>query len=67
MTLDGNIYGVAYRDLYRLDTRSEELEYLETPPLEGLYQIVEGSPGAFYMGAGTHLLKYVLQPPAYYR
>lgn len=64
---DGNIYGVAYRDLYRLDIHTGKLDYLETPPLEGLYQIVEGSPGEFYMGAGTHLLKYVLDAPAYFR
>ena len=64
---DGNVYGISYRDLYRLDTRRGRLEYLEKPPLPGLYQIVEGEPGAFYMGAGTHLLKYVVKAPAYFR
>lgn len=64
---DGNIYGVAFRDLYRLNTSTDELEYLETPPRSGLYQIVEGRPGEFYMGCGTHLLKYVVEPSSYFR
>ena len=64
---DGNIYGVAYRELYRLRVDQDRLEYLETPPRSGLYQIVEGRPGNFYIGAGTHLLKYSIDPQAYYR
>ncbi len=64
---DGNVYGIAYRDLYRLDTKTDKLQYLETPPRSGLYQIVEGKPGEFYMGAGTHLLKYVVTPATYFR
>ena len=64
---DGNIYGIAFRDLYRLHTKTDKLEYLETPPRSGLYQIVEGRPGEFYIGCGTHLLKYVVKPRAYFR
>lgn len=64
---DGNIYGISFRDLYRLNTQTDELEYLETPPRSGLYQIVEGQPGELYMGAGTHLLKYAVNSKAYFR
>ena len=64
---DGNIYGVAYRELYRLRVDKEQIEYLETPPRSGLYQIVEGRAGTFYIGAGTHLLKYSIDPKTYYR
>ena len=64
---DGNVYGVSYRDMYRLNVETNELEYLETPPRSGLYQIVEGRPGEFYMGAGTHLLKYLAKPGTYFR
>ncbi len=64
---DGNVYGISYRDLYRLNVKSNELEYLETPPRSGLYQIVEGRPGELYMGAGTRLLKYVVKPGTYFR
>lgn len=63
----GDVYGIGYRELYRLNRKTDSIEYLETPPRGGLYQIVEGQPGEFYMGAGTHLLKYVVQPVAYYR
>ena len=64
---DGNIYGIASRDLYRLDVKSGKLEYLDAPPIPGLYQIVEGAPGEFYIGARTHLLKYRLETPPFYR
>jgi outer membrane protein assembly factor BamB len=64
---DGNVYGVTYSDLFRWNATSRTIEYLDTPPMPGLYQIVEGSPGEFYMGAGTHLLKYFVKAPAYYR
>ena len=64
---DGNVYGVSHRDLYRLNVETNQLEYLETPPRSGLYQIVEGKPGEFYMGAGTHLLKYLVTPNTYFR
>ena len=64
---DGNVYGIGFRDLYRLNTKTDKIEYLETPPRSGLYQIVEGKPGSLYIGAGTHLLKYVVQPVDYFR
>ena len=64
---NGDVYGVAHRDLFRLNLKQGKIEYLETPPLPGLYQIVEGQPGVFYMGAGTHLLKYVVETPTFYR
>ena len=59
--------GLADSDLFRWNATSRTIEYLDTPPMTGLYQIVEGSPGEFYMGAGTHLLKYFVKAPAYYR
>jgi len=64
---NGDVYGVTYRDLFRLNREQGRIEYMETPPLPGLYQIVEGQPGVFYMGAGTHLLKYVVETPTFYR
>ena len=64
---DGNIYGVTRRDLFRLNVKRAVIEYLDPPPIPDLYQIVEGDPGEFYMGARTHLLKYTLDTPVYYR
>ena len=64
---DGNIYGVTRRDVFRLNTGTGEIEYLDPPPIPDLYQIVEGAPGEFYMGARSHLLKYTLNTPVYYR
>jgi hypothetical protein len=64
---DGNIYGVTRRDLFRLRVDGGLLQYLEPPPIPDLYQIVEGLPGEFFMGARTHLLKYSLGSGEYYR
>jgi len=64
---NGDVYGVTHRDLFRLNRKQGQIEYLETPPMPGLYQIVEGQPGVFYMGAGTHMLKYVVETPTFYR
>jgi len=64
---NGDVYGVTHRDLFRLNRKQGQIEYLETPPMPGLYQIVEGQPGVFYMGAGTHMLKYVVETPTFNR
>jgi hypothetical protein len=64
---DGNIYGVTSRDVFRFDTRAMKVEYLDPPPIPDLYQIVEGEPGVFYMGARTHLLRYTVKTPGFYR
>ena len=63
----GDVYGVTQRDLWRLRRKHGEIEYLDQPPIPNLYQIVEGEPGVFYMGAQTHLLKYIVDAPAYFR
>ncbi len=64
---DGNVYGIAHRDLFRLEVQKRRVEYLDPPPRSGLYQIVEGRPGEFFIGAGTHLLRYLVDEPVYYR
>lgn len=64
---DGNVYGVTQSDLFRLNTKRKQIEYMKRPPIPELYQIVEGEPGVLYMGARTHLLKYVVNPSPFYR
>lgn len=64
---DGNIYGVANRDLFKLDVSAATVIYLEPPPIPDLYQIVEGAPGVFYIGARGHLLEYHVQDTPHYR
>ena len=43
------------------------MEYLDQPPITDLYQIVEGEPGIFYIGARGHLLEYHLKDTPHYR
>ncbi|MBM3262716.1 MAG: hypothetical protein FJY97_04735 [candidate division Zixibacteria bacterium] len=64
---DGNLYGVTRTDVFKLDTHTDRIEYLDTPPIPDLYQIVEGSPGVFYIGARGHLLEYHLKDTPHYR
>ena len=64
---DGCVYGVTSRDLFRFVPEQKQIEYLDTPPIPDLYQIVEGEPGVFFMAARSHLLKYRLQTPVYFR
>ena len=64
---DGDIYGVTNRELFKLDVSTERVVYLDPPPLPDLYQIVEGEPGVFYIGARGHLLEYHLRGVPHYR
>jgi hypothetical protein len=64
---DGDIYGVTSRDVFKLDVATERVIYLDQPPIPDLYQIVEGEPGIFYLGARGHLLEYHLQDTPHYR
>src|SRR5690606_2803168 len=48
---DGNIYGVTNTELFTLDVHLGRVIYLDVPPIADLYQIVEGRPGVFYIGA----------------
>lgn len=64
---DGNIYGVTGRTLFTLDVRSERIIELDPPPIPDLYQIVEGEPGVFYIGARGHLLEYHAKGVPHYR
>ena len=64
---DGNVYGVTKTDLFRFNVKQKKIEYLDKPPIPGLYQIVEGKPGVFYIGARTHLLRYHVNTPVFYR
>ena len=64
---DGHIYGVTNRDLFRLDVGMGQILYLDLPPIPDLYQIVEGQPGVFYIGARGHLLEYHLAGIPHYR
>jgi hypothetical protein len=41
--------------------------YLDLPPTPDLYQIVESSPGVFYIGARSHRLEYHLKDTPHYR
>jgi hypothetical protein len=64
---DGAIYGVTNRDVFKLDVNTDQLIYLDPPPIPDLYQIVEGAPGVFYIGARGHLLEYHVKGTAHYR
>ena len=64
---DGAIYGVTRRALFNLDVNSDRVHYLDPPPISDLYQIVEGAPGVFYLGARGHLLEYHLKDTPHYR
>jgi streptogramin lyase len=64
---DGNVYGVTSQDVFRLDVTRGVVEYLDPPPIPDLYQIVEGAPGEFFIGARTHLLKYTPNSSEYFR
>ena len=64
---DGDIYGVTRKDVFKLDVSTHRIHYLDPPPISDLYQIVEGKPGAFYIGARGHLLEYHLKDTGHYR
>src|SRR5207247_9049268 len=64
---DGNIYGVAYDVLFQLELSTDRVHILAKSPIPDLYQIVEGEPGVFYIGARAHLLEYHLKEPPHYR
>lgn len=64
---DGNIYGVTNTDLFVLNVHLDQVFYLEQPPIPDLYQIVEGRPGVFYIGARGHLLEYHAKGTPHYR
>jgi len=64
---DGDIYGVTRKDVFQLNVSTGEIRYLDPPPISDLYQIVEGEPGVFYIGARGHLLEYHLQDRPHYR
>ena len=55
---DGDIYGVTSTRVFKLDVSTDRLLFLDTSPIPDLYQIVEGEPGVFYLGARGHLLEY---------
>ncbi|MBI2505821.1 MAG: PQQ-like beta-propeller repeat protein [Candidatus Latescibacteria bacterium] len=64
---DGDIYGVTRTDVFKLDVSTDRLAYLDQPPIPDLYQIVEGAPGVFYIGARGHLLEYHLKDTPHFR
>ena len=64
---DGDIYGVTREDVFKLDVSTDRVHYLDQPPITDLYQIVEGKPGIFYIGARGHLLEYHLKDTPHYR
>ena len=64
---DGDIYGVTSCDVFKLDVSTERLFYLDPPPIRELYQIVEGQPGVFYIGARGHVLEYHLKDTPHFR
>jgi hypothetical protein len=64
---DGDIYGVTRRDVFKLDVSTDRIHYLDQPPISDLYQIIEGEPGVFYIGARGHLLEYRLKETPHYR
>lgn len=64
---DGNIYGVTNTELFTLDVHLGQVVYLDPPPIPDLYQIVEGRPGVFYIGARGHLLEYHAKGIPHYR
>lgn len=64
---DGDIYGVTRTDVFKLDLSTDRVVYLDQPPIPDLYQIVEGAPGVFYIGARGHLLEYHLKDTPHFR
>ena len=64
---DGDIYGVTRTDVFKLDVSTDRIMYLDQPPIPDLYQIVEGAPGIFYIGARGHLLEYHLKDTPHFR
>lgn len=64
---DGDLYGVTRTDVFKLDVSLDRVIYLDPPPIPDLYQIVEGAPGVFYIGARSHLLEYHLKDTPHYR
>jgi outer membrane protein assembly factor BamB len=64
---DGNIYGVTNTDLFTLNVDLDRVIYLDQPPISDLYQIVEGRPGVFYIGARGHLLEYHVKGTPHHR
>ena len=64
---DGNVYGVTNSEIFTLDVHLGRIIYLDQPPIPDLYQIVEGRPGVFYIGARGHLLEYHVKGTPHYR
>lgn len=64
---DGHIYGVSRTDVFKIDVIMKCIVYLDKPPIPDLYQIVEGAPGIFYIGARGHLLEYHLKGTPHFR
>lgn len=64
---DGAVYGVTRTEVFKLDLSTDRILYLDQPPIPDLYQIVEGRPGVFYIGARGHLLEYHLKETPHYR
>ncbi len=64
---DGHVYGVTRVDVFKLDVSIDRVVYLDPPPIPDLYQIVEGEPGVFYIGARGHLLEYHLKDTPHFR
>jgi hypothetical protein len=64
---DGDLYGVTRTEVFKLDVSTDRLIYLDQPPIPDLYQIVEGAPGVFYLGARGHLLEYHLKDTPHFR
>lgn len=64
---DGDIYGCTGTDVFKLDVSTDRIHYLDQPPIPDLYQIVEGAPGIFYLGARGHLLEYHLKNTPHFR
>ena len=64
---DGAVYGVTRTEVFKLDLSTDRILYLDQPPIPDLYQIVEGRPGVFYIGARGHLLEYHLKDTPHYR
>ena len=64
---DGDIYGITQRRIFKLDVTTQRLILLDEAPIPDLYQIVEGEPGVFYLGARGHLLEYRAAGVPHYR
>ncbi len=66
---DGDVYGVAGRHVFKLDTGTLRVSVLDKAPIANLYQIVE-SPAeelVFFMAAEGHVLKYCVHTTPHYR